>query len=149
MAVPDAVTLIHFQRLWANKSIWPTKPSTSGKSVSSAPQLTSFLLRINLIYSATLVVSSNSLSPTRLEYFIKENSSAESRPICECDLKLIQVLALSTATHSNYDATSCVKAENASTASKCCNWKSVMYASYNPDKFCCSTSDGIRPIGQC
>ena len=77
-----------------------------------------------------------------------ENSTAESRPLCECDLALISFLYNASASFTNYDGSLCMKANSGGPKGQCCNWDSFFYAHYNPDKSCCG-SNGVQTAGTC
>ena len=51
-----------------------------------------------------------------------ENSSHESRAICECDRILINFLSLSIPQFSNFDENNCARSESTKVDVECCNW---------------------------
>jgi len=81
------------------------------------------------------------------------SSTDESRPICECDHQLVDALindASFNAAYTNYDGSLCVKnSPLAPTRGQCCSYDTFMFASFNPDKSCCSAIDGVKPAGTC
>ena len=90
----------------------------------------------------------NNYFVTRLLKITLESSSDESRPICECDRKLLNFLAGSTGEHNNYNVEFCVKAESTDVRAKCCLYDNFIYQSYNSERFCCGVT-GVKKIGFC
>ena len=77
------------------------------------------------------------------------NSSSQSRPLCECDRKLIGFLSKSVPDPNliGYPATSCNPAAVVSETG-CCNYNDFMWESYKVDVSSCCL-DGVKPIGTC
>ena len=77
------------------------------------------------------------------------DSTSQSRPLCECDRKLIGFLSQTVPDQNliGFPASNCNQAA-ATSETGCCNYNGFIWESFKVDVSSCCL-DGVRPIGTC